>query len=150
MGLTASRHNCSSHEDCERRSVTNYVGKQRSNTTVGDGTYHKIVFAKAGTLAPHAHPLVLVESSSWVKRVIESVDNRASRAPLYVGRRTVDVVLSKLFHILLTDVSNKVVRVPEGMIVAHLADSAARTVGTGFALMETYSKLMVAVHYNRR
>lgn len=58
-----------------------------------------------------------------------------------------DVISNKSFHILLTKLSNKLVKLPKRMSVVHVTDSLAHFIATEAALLEASPETIDAVHY---
>lgn len=127
--------------------VADSIDSQSSTATVGDDTYHRVVVAKAVTMAPHAHTLVLMKSSGSGKKDIEPTDVSTNRPSLHVARKIVNVISRKPFYSLLTNMSEKPVYIPKRMIMTHVPDCHAHVIGTNAALSKTDLEIIGALHH---
>lgn len=101
--------------------VANHIGGWISSTFAVDNKYRKVFPAKAVTLEPHTHiPVLQTRSGS-------GTGAQALALKVHYGicsKSTSGKTLNKLFHILLTSMSNLLVHLLKHMVVAH--DCGAR------------------------
>lgn len=109
--------------------------------------YHRLVVAKAATLAPHALTSILVKSTGPKIKVIKPIEDSGSRTPLHIAREIADVNPDKPFSILLTNMSNKPVHVLKCLIMAHVTDSPVHVIATEATLLDKDSETIGTVHH---
>lgn len=126
--------------------VADCIDCRPPSTQVADDTYHRVVVVNADTLPPHAQTPLLAKSTSSGRKVVDPIENRASRAPLHVSKGIVDVITNMSFNIVLTKILNKPVHLSKRMIVAPITDSPAYVTVTETALLETVPGATFAVH----
>lgn len=147
------RHLQPVHVDAATAKVANaatVAGRTKSQSSfacVADDVYQIVVTAKAATLVLHAHKSVLVRRTGPEKNVIEHIHESTSCAPLNVAKRVVDKILSTLFHILLTNLSNCPARIPKRTTVAHVTDIQALITVTEAVSSKNNLELVRAVLY---
>lgn len=147
MALITIPHNCNPTKTQFATAAADHIDSQPLPMPVADDTYWWVVVAKAAELAPYAHTSVLETNRGSDMVVSKPINERACHTSVWLARVIVEIAPSKSVHVLLTNMSDKLVHIPKRKIVAHLTDSPAGIVATETALLETNPQTVGAVQY---